>query len=72
MLRSLNVPCKLVVGYAGVEYHAWISVWSEEKGWIDGAIFFNGTNWQNMDPTYAATGAADQINKIQYTSKYIY
>ncbi len=72
MLRSLNVPCKLVVGYAGVEYHAWISVWSEEKGWIDGAIFFNGTNWQTMDPTYAASGAANKINKVQYTSKYVY
>ena len=72
MLRSLNVPCKLVVGYAGVEYHAWISVWSEEKGWIDGAIFFNGTNWQTMDPTYAASGAANKINKVQYTTKYVY
>ena len=22
LLRSQNIPCKLVVGYAGVEYHA--------------------------------------------------
>jgi len=72
MLRSLGVPCKLVIGYAGVEYHAWISVWSEETGWIDGAIFFNGSTWQNMDPTFAATGSADSINKITYTSKYVY
>ena len=29
MLRSQSVPCKLVVGYAGDVYHAWISVYSE-------------------------------------------
>jgi transglutaminase-like putative cysteine protease len=72
MLRVLNIPCKLVVGYAGSEYHAWISVWSQETGWIDGAIYFNGTNWQRMDPTFAASGSADSINKISYTSKYVY
>ena len=72
MLRSLDVPCKLVIGYAGVEYHAWISVWSEETGWVDGVIFFNGVNWQTMDPTFAATGSADAINRITYTSKYVY
>ena len=62
----------LTAGYAGSEYHAWISVWSQETGWIDGAIYFNGTNWQRMDPTFAASGSADSINKISYTSKYVY
>ncbi|WP_365328385.1 transglutaminase domain-containing protein [uncultured Oscillibacter sp.] len=31
MLRSLGVPCKLVVGYAATSkpaYHTWISVWT--------------------------------------------
>ena len=32
MLRSQGVPCKLVVGYAGTVYHAWISVWTAEHG----------------------------------------
>lgn len=72
MLRSQNIPCKLVIGYAGTQYHAWISVWSQETGWIDGAIFFNGINWQNMDPTFASTGSADAINRITYTTKYVY
>ena len=72
MLRVLDVPCKLVIGYAGSEYHAWISVWSQETGWVDGAIYFNASNWQRMDPTFAASGSADIINKISYTSKYIY
>jgi|GEM_PF-140641 len=71
MLRSQNIPCKLVIGYADEAYHAWISVWSPETGWIDNAIFFNGTNWQLMDPTFAAGGVQDFKN-ITYTSKYIY
>ncbi len=59
MLRSLGVPCKLVVGYAGASnpaYHAWISVWTEETGWIDGVIYFDGSAWHRMDPTFASSG----------------
>ena len=56
MLRSQGVPCKLVVGYAGKAYHAWISVWSASTGWVDGAIYFNGSTWQRMDPTFASSG----------------
>lgn len=71
MLRSQNIPCKLVIGYADEAYHAWISVWSPETGWINNAIFFNGINWQLMDPTFAAGGIED-FSKITYTTKYIY
>ena len=59
MLRSLGVPCKLVVGYAGASnpaYHAWISVWTEKTGWIDNAIYFDSTGWHRMDPTFASSG----------------
>lgn len=55
MLRSQGVPCKLVVGYAGSAYHAWISVWSEDTGWVDGAIYFDGVKWQRMDPTFVSS-----------------
>lgn len=55
MLRSQSVPCKLVVGYAGETYHAWISVYTEKDGWIDNAIYFDGTTWKRMDPTFAAS-----------------
>ena len=78
MLRSQNVPCKLVVGYAGKVYHAWINVWTEESGWIDGVIFFDGTSWQRMDPTFASSGnSSDEImkyigNGANYTAKYLY
>lgn len=77
MLRSQEVPCKLVVGYAGDIYHAWISVWTEENGWIDGAIFFDGHNWKRMDPTFASSGQRSQeimefIENGNYTVKYLY
>ena len=78
MLRSQGVPCKLVVGYAGTAYHAWVSVWTEETGWVDGVIFFDGTNWQRMDPTFASSGNGDEAilqyigDGSNYTVKYLY
>jgi len=78
MLRSQGVPCKLIVGYAGTAYHAWISVWSPETGWVDGAIFFDGVSWQRMDPTFASSGnKSDSIMQFigdgkNYTAKYLY
>lgn len=77
MLRSQEIPCKLVVGYAGSVYHAWISVWTEENGWIDGAIFFDGHVWKRMDPTFASSGGRSEeimnfINSDNYTTKYLY
>jgi len=78
MLRSQGVPCKLVVGYAGTAYHAWISVWSEHTGWIDGVIYFDGQNWQRMDPTFASSGnsSASIMSYIgdgtNYSAKYFY
>ncbi|MCL2633361.1 MAG: transglutaminase-like domain-containing protein [Oscillospiraceae bacterium] len=54
MLRSQGIPARLEVGYAGEEYHAWISVFTKETGWVNGWIQFDGKNWKLMDPTYAA------------------
>ncbi len=78
MLRSQGVPCKLVVGYAGTQYHAWVSVWTEKTGWVDNIIYFDGTSWQRMDPTFASSGnsSASIMQYIgdgkNYTVKYLY
>ena len=77
MLRSQQIPCKLVVGYAGRTYHAWISVWTEEQGWIDGAIFFDGSVWRRMDPTFGDSAAGNPeveefLKNGTYTEKYLY
>lgn len=78
MLRSQGVPCKLVVGYAGSAYHAWINVWVEGSGWVDGVIWFDGAKWQRMDPTFASSaGSSDAImayigDGTNYMAKYFY
>lgn len=78
MLRSQNIPCKLVVGYTGNVYHAWINVYTPESGWIDGMIFFDGNKWQMMDPTFASSGKKSESimkyigNASNYTAKYVY
>lgn len=78
MLRSQGIPCKLVVGYAGSAYHAWINVWTEENGWVEGVIYFDGTSWQRMDPTFASSGneSASIMKYIgdgkNYSAKYLY
>ena len=77
MLRSQGIPTKLVFGYTGDEYHAWISVYTSETGWLDNTIYFDGLNWSLMDPTFAAgeqTGnIADYIaDSSNYTVKFMY
>jgi len=78
MLRSQGIPTKLVVGYAGQAYHAWINVYSDETGWINSAIFFDGKDWKLMDPTFASTAnqSATVMSYIgdgkNYTTKYLY
>lgn len=66
MLRSQRIPAKLVIGYAGEEYHAWISVYTEETGWVNGIIRFDGTTWVRMDPTYAAGNS--EKNTLEYVN----
>lgn len=78
MLRSQNIPTKLVTGYTGSAYHAWISTYTEETGWVEGIIFFDGVSWKLMDPTFASSGkSSDAIMKYigdgkNYTEKYLY
>jgi len=77
MLRSQGVPTKLEVGYSGQAYHAWISVYTEEAGWIDKVIQFNGKEWSLMDPTLAASNDAQAVRKYvgdgtNYQVKYSY
>ena len=79
MLRSQDIPTKLVVGYSGTAYHAWISVYLEGSGWVDDIIEFNGSDWSLMDPTLAANNANNDSavkdyvgDGSNYTAKYTY
>lgn len=77
LLRSQKVPTKLVVGYSGSAYHAWISVYTEETGWVDDVIEFDGENWSLMDPTLASSNDESAVkeyvgNGSNYIVKYNY
>ena len=77
MLRSQNIPSRMEVGYAGDAYHAWLSSYIEDVGWISGVIKFDGTNWTLMDPTFAANSSDKKLKDLigdgsYYNTKYIY
>ena len=77
VLRSQQIPTKLVFGYSGTVYHAWISVYLTEYGWVDNIIEFNGSSWSLIDPTLAANNNADDVSQYigdgsNYTEKYWY
>ena len=77
MLRSQQIPTRLEVGYAGEAYHAWISTYVEDQGWVNGIIQFDGQNWSLMDPTFAANAKEKELKSFigdgsNYVTKYIY
>ena len=78
MLRSQGIPSKLVIGYAGDAYHAWINVYIETIGWIEQVIYFDGRKFYLMDPTFASGARlSPDIYKYigdgaNYRSKYVY
>ena len=65
MLRSQGIPTQLVIGYVGTVFHAWISVYSPETGWINNVIEIRGNQWRVMDPTFAST-ANQSAEVIQF------
>lgn len=82
MLRTQNIPTRMEIGYAnfsdGAVYHAWISVYIKDVGWIDDLIQFDGKNWSMMDPTLISDSHNSQKmrdfikEKTNYTTKYLY
>lgn len=79
MLRTQSIPTRVELGYvSGGAYHAWVSVYIAEKGWVNGIIEFDGTTWKLMDPTFASggngSGAIMQYigTGSNYTTKYVY
>ena len=60
MLRAQGIPTKLVVGTVskGDINHAWNEVYLEGQGWVTVKIYFDGNQWQMMDPTFDSSGSA--------------
>ncbi len=70
MLRSQGIPTRLEIGYAGTEYHAWVSVYIEDVGWIDDIIEFDGKSWELMDPTLASYAKKKTVKEHREDSSY--
>lgn len=64
MLRSQRIPTRLEVGYAQDAYHAWISVYTPETGWLNGIIEFDGDVWTLVDPTFGANTNDKTLKKF--------
>ncbi|MBD5105249.1 MAG: transglutaminase domain-containing protein [Ruminococcaceae bacterium] len=62
MLRSQNVPTQVISGdVSGGGFHAWVNVYVQDVGWVYGAaIYFDGSAWHRMDPTYAASSKSSK------------
>ncbi len=75
MLRSENIPAKLVTGYSSnlSVYHAWNEVYTDETGWIVlNEMYFDGNQWKLMDSTIASSAKQSNSPKvIEYTNKLI-
>ncbi|MCL2538817.1 MAG: transglutaminase-like domain-containing protein [Oscillospiraceae bacterium] len=83
MLRSTDIPSKMVFGYASVGagtdpvYHAWISVYSTESGWVDKVIEFTSNGWTRMDPTFSSSSNDKTMAKFigdgnNYTDDFLF
>ncbi|WP_029674314.1 transglutaminase-like domain-containing protein [Butyrivibrio sp. VCB2006] len=77
MLRSQRIPTRMEIGYAGTAYHAWISTYIEDIGWVNGMIQFDGKEWSLMDPTFASNTEEKSLQEFigdgeNYSVKYIY
>ncbi len=77
MLRSQRIPTRMEIGYAGTTYHAWISTYIDDIGWVNGLIEFDGTDWSLMDPTLATTTSQKELKSFisdsdNYQLRYIY
>ena len=77
MLRSQRIPTRMEVGYAGTAYHAWISTYIDDIGWVNGIISFDGSAWEIMDPTLDSAQGAAALSKFitdesQYVTYFLY
>lgn len=66
MLRSVNIPTRIVTGYTGGEYNPFTALWeirqSDAHAWVE--VDFGAAGWVPFDPTpgfeYPATGGEGQ------------
>ena len=78
MLRTQRIPTRLEIGYSGTAYHAWVSVYITDVGWLNVIIEFDGHDWELIDPTLGANNSGeDRIRSYigdgsNYEMQYVY
>ncbi len=77
MLRSQQIPTRMEIGYAGTAYHAWLSAYIKDVGWVNGVVEFDGKDWSMMDPTFASNINEEKLKSYigdgsKYSVQYIY
>lgn len=74
MLRAQGIPTRMEVGYvSGGAYHAWLSTYIKDVGWVNGVIQFDGKSWKLMDPTFASSGGSKYVGQgSNYKTSYFY
>ncbi|HBQ65056.1 MAG TPA: hypothetical protein DD727_09115 [Clostridiales bacterium] len=76
MMRSLDIPAKLVMGYVSPQnvYHAWNEIYIEGKGWIKVVhAQLQDKGWALVDATFDAAGAGSTVGdggRYQKTYEY--
>lgn len=68
MLRSQDIPTRLVIGYASPDiYHAWNEVYTIETGWITPQLLLSIKGYNTVDATFYA-GAENKSAIAEYIS----
>ncbi|MCL1989172.1 MAG: transglutaminase-like domain-containing protein [Firmicutes bacterium] len=75
MLRSQGIPTRLEIGFvSGGIFHAWVSVYSPDEGWVRIAHFAGDGQFTRLDPTFSASGADDTFigDGTNYSTMFIH
>ena len=57
LCRVQGIPAKVITGNTSLEYHAWVEIYLEGKGWINPKYEFDKEKWTLVDPTFDSSGA---------------
>lgn len=70
LCRIQGIPAKVIVGWTDIEYHAWVEIYIEDKGWINPKIYFKKEKWNLVDPTFADSKNSDYEGKYEEVYHY--
>ena len=66
LCRVQKIPARVITGETEIEYHAWVEIYLEGKGWINPKYEFGGEMWQRLDPTFDDNGDYEGIYREVY------